>query len=1176
MRTAPVKRLVDPTVVGCDHLSWEVMSGTHGPNGGASHHDETRRERPSGREEPSSRDEPSNRDELSSREAVTRAEPVAARAASSPTRTGDDVPDGDLPRDRFPVADWDRYRFIGFLGMGGMGAVYKAHDPLLQRDVALKFLLHAESERARRFIAEARAQARVEHEHVCKVYEVGTAHGKPYIAMQLIDGVTLARAAAQMSVDDKVHVIRKVAEAVQAAHHEGLIHRDLKTANVMVERTEGGKWQPFVLDFGLAREVDAGQTIAGEVAGTPAFMAPEQARGGRVDKLTDVWGLGATAYALLSGRPPNKGTTAEAFASLVTKEVPPIRRFAPQLPSDLATIVMKCLEPTPERRYASVAALVEDLRRFVAGDPIAARPPSLVYRASKRLRRSWRLAAALAIAIAALVTVAVLVMTAAAERRLTDKRLRIAQRFGQEVARVETFMRQAYAAPLHDIRPERQHVLDRMKALQAEARQLGEVATGPAEYAVGRGYLSLHDHASARTHLEAAMTAEYDVPEVRYALGLTLAALYQEGIANAERIRDAAVRETRRSELRRTLRDPALAHLRAVGDSAPEAQTYVEGLVAFYEGDLAGAVTKAAAAARTAPWMYEARKLAGDALTARAAESDQRGAYDEAAADLERAGAEYTAALAAAPSDATLLGAECARGAKKVSLAQSTRQLDRKLLETALEPCVRARQADPASSAFMVREAFILGEGGEYLAMRRGESPDWVLARGLPLVESALAIAPRSAEVYYARSTLLGAIARIQADKREDPEQNVDLTAAALRRVIELDAAYIDAYADLAFLLYERAKREREAGRDPRRILAEAKQIVERGIAVAPDSSALRSELGVLWNAQADYELERGEDAQPSLDKAIAAFEAALAKNPNDGDASNNLGLALQNRAFDRLQRGHVEGEADLEHAKQAYKKVLSLGVDAKTLSNLGFLAIDHATHLVKTGRDPRAVVEEGADYLRRSIEANPSEPNAYFNAATLWLVDAEYRVDRSIDPTSSLAAIDAAIDADLRRSATPDPSLLAFRSNGRVLAGQWAMAHKQSPDKDFATAESALARAESLDVTPYVVDARARLEKGRLQWAVSRDRDVKSAFTRAKAALSRAKEVFGDRTVRLLVADLALFEARSLDKATSADAKRRRADALATARRELEAALADNPMLEHKIGPRLKELASM
>ncbi|MGH9362391.1 MAG: serine/threonine-protein kinase, partial [Thermoanaerobaculia bacterium] len=175
----------------------------------------------------------------------------------------------------WPVEGWDRYEFVEFLGAGGMGRIYKAYDRQLGRLVALKFLRGDDPESAARFLSEARAQARVEHEHVCKIHEVGEVQGKLYIAMQYIAGRTLEEAAPRMTLEQKLRLLRQVAEGVHAAHRLGLVHRDIKPANVLVERGEDGAWRPYVTDFGLARELEApGLTRTGMVMGTPAYMAP--------------------------------------------------------------------------------------------------------------------------------------------------------------------------------------------------------------------------------------------------------------------------------------------------------------------------------------------------------------------------------------------------------------------------------------------------------------------------------------------------------------------------------------------------------------------------------------------------------------------------------------------------------------------------------------------------------------------------------------------------------------------------------------------------------------------------------------------------------------------------------------------------------------------------------------
>jgi serine/threonine-protein kinase len=192
------------------------------------------------------------------------------------------------------LQNWERYEVLEALGAGGMGAVYKARDPRLKRAVALK-IVHPRLGQGpgttgdvfvRRFVREARLQASLDHPHICKVYEIGELPsspeqpGYPYIAMQLIIGKPLQHAQLEMSLLEKVRVIQQVAEALHAAHRQGLIHRDVKPSNIMVERTEEGGFHPYVMDFGLAQE-SAGpdHSRTGVIEGTPRYMAPEQARG---------------------------------------------------------------------------------------------------------------------------------------------------------------------------------------------------------------------------------------------------------------------------------------------------------------------------------------------------------------------------------------------------------------------------------------------------------------------------------------------------------------------------------------------------------------------------------------------------------------------------------------------------------------------------------------------------------------------------------------------------------------------------------------------------------------------------------------------------------------------------------------------------------------------------------
>ena len=296
------------------------------------------------------------------------------------------------------------------IGSGGMGEVLKAWDPNLERHVALKYLKHDDPILVERLLREARAQARVSHPSVCEVYEVGEENGRPYIAMEYVDGDTLDIAARELSIEQKLVLLKQVTEAVQAAHAAGLVHRDLKPANILVTDHEG-QFHPFVLDFGIAQiEEVPGLTVTGQVMGTPGYLSPEQARGDldSIDRRTDVFSLGVILYELLGGALPFNGeSSVEILFNLIEVDPVPLKGIAPQIPKDLETVVMTCLEKDPERRYGSARALADDLGRFLDGEPVEARPVSLTERLARRARKHPITAAAVTLAGLALMTLVV-------------------------------------------------------------------------------------------------------------------------------------------------------------------------------------------------------------------------------------------------------------------------------------------------------------------------------------------------------------------------------------------------------------------------------------------------------------------------------------------------------------------------------------------------------------------------------------------------------------------------------------------------------------------------------------------------------------------------------------------------------------------------------------------------
>lgn len=301
----------------------------------------------------------------------------------------------ELPRDFGP------YELIREIGRGGMGVVYEAKQKGLDRSVAVKMILAghlASPEIVRRFQAEAKAAARLRHSNIVHIHDVGCFNGQDFFAMEYIEGKSLEKPIADgpVEVSLAVRLISTVARAVEHLHQQGVLHRDLKPSNILLD-AEG---QPFVTDFGLAKVFapDSETTATGIIAGTPSYMAPEQASGRRaeVGPATDVYSLGAILYELLTGVPPFRAETAlDTLMEVLGSDPAMPRSLNPRIPRGLELICLKCLAKEPGERYTSAAALADDLDRFARGEVLEVRPPTLVRRFWGWTRRQPALASRL-------------------------------------------------------------------------------------------------------------------------------------------------------------------------------------------------------------------------------------------------------------------------------------------------------------------------------------------------------------------------------------------------------------------------------------------------------------------------------------------------------------------------------------------------------------------------------------------------------------------------------------------------------------------------------------------------------------------------------------------------------------------------------------------------------------
>jgi hypothetical protein len=351
------------------------------------------------------------------------------------------------------------YELVEKIGQGGMGVVYRARQHGLERDVAIKLLSAgpwASEEFVERFRREARSAARMQHPNIVEIYEFGHRDGLNFFSMRLVEGRTLAqRLAADGPLPplEAARLLRTLAEAMDYAHRLGVLHLDLKPANVLLTATG----EPLIADFGLARRIDAGHDGSQEIAGTPSYMAPEQAvlEAHPLSASTDIHGLGAILYETLCGRPPFVAASAQRTLECVVLEIPSApRRLDRGIPADLDAICMRCLEKDPARRYASAAELADDLRRFIEGQSVMARVAPLPERARRWVRRNRTASVAFMLLVAGALGTGVQAYRAEVARADAEQQKMIATEEAERGARLTALIAQAF--PLPKDRPTRE------------------------------------------------------------------------------------------------------------------------------------------------------------------------------------------------------------------------------------------------------------------------------------------------------------------------------------------------------------------------------------------------------------------------------------------------------------------------------------------------------------------------------------------------------------------------------------------------------------------------------------------------------------------------------------------------------------------------------------------------
>jgi len=835
------------------------------------------------------------------------------------------------------------------LGQGGMGEVHAAWDRSLARSVAVKFVRGSDPLEAERLLLEARLQARVEHPNVVRVFEVGTLAGRPCIVLQLVRGSTLGELTAELSVPERVELVRQAALGLHAAHLQGLVHRDIKPGNLLVEVGEDGRKTALITDFGLAHSEEGGLTRSGLLPGTLDYMAPQQlAGGGPVDFRNDLYSLGATLYAVLGGRPPFRassegaaGADGEAQLRLVRRileeDPPPLQRLAPDVPRDLALVAGKALEKEPGARYDSAEAFAEDLARVQRGEPVLAHPATLTERALKWSRRNPVASRALAASMAVLLSTGGFIIWLSWRSGLEALE---AARLGAAAASLESRMRMEYLSPPHDLRLARAEVKAEVEALKPLAADRGG---GPASFALGKGLELLDELDGARAAYELAWAHGFRSPQAAQGLGAVLGRLYQREVAAA---RDAtspeAVTLRRGPQLRDELLVPARRFL-ALGEAQGWRGPFREGQIALLEGEFAVARAKAAEALALDPERYEARVLEGQSSLLEGKELFENLRLVEATSIIEQATAPLELAAESGRSDPALL-ALLAEVHSLAALASTALRRDPTThAEAALAWADRASRVDPDSAA---------------VSVARGRTFD---------AKARFALATQPGEAF-------GALAQ---------------AAAHYRRATVLEPRWVRPRIHLAYNAAVRAIGRQRGGLPFRAEVEEGLAVTQEALALAPLNDELA--FGALLLHASEAELLRGEgrDPAPALRAAIHHGEALI------GPERGNLVQRLKRANANVRQAGGRGDNPALAVIEGLLRAADGFGAGEEYLGLRAMVPLVAATWAVEQGQPADALLAQAEESFRKMLKREPTSVEAHTGLASCSLLEAQVRLGR-------------------------------------------------------------------------------------------------------------------------------------------------------------------------------------
>ncbi len=860
-----------------------------------------------------------------------------------------------------------KYEIVSLLGEGGISYVYKAYDPVLKRYVALKVLKVADPVLIKRFFKEARAQGSLENENVCKIYEFGEEDNIPYISMQYINGIPLGEAVKDLNLEKKLIIIKKICDALKEAHKKGFIHRDIKPSNILVEFKEEGEIKPYIIDFGLVKEVEKSDfSFPGLILGTIGFMSPEQLKGKleEIDRRTDIYSIGAVLYTIFSGKYPFKSDDLVEYEKELEEGAVPLRKIKKDLPKDLEAIVMKCLEREKIKRYQSINELSEDIERFLNGEPVKAKSPNLIYKILKKVKKHKNIFYFSLIIFFLILSFSIYLLHI---KNIERKQRTLSLEYSQQIKYLEDVLWYTYSASVHNIKPQMDFVKEKLKEFEKSFKSGGNYSLGPAHYSIAKGYIALGDFKKAKENLEIAQIKyNFNPSDLNYLLCFSNIMVYFEGESKILNIEDINLRKKALIKLEEDYLKKAEDYILKSKRGDIETWEFLEAMDFFIKKEYEKSLKKIEETKLKFPWYFENYKLEAKIYKSIGDNASIKGNKEEAMENYLKAENVLKEILKLRESDPDVykLLSMVYLSIMDMFIYQSS-ETPEELFEKIIDCSDKLFKLNiNLEETFSILSYANLKMGSFYLY--EGKNPEIYFENSVIYAKKVIQINERDPRGY----SLLGSSHLSKGayllSIYKDPSFDFLESIKNYKKAMELNPKDLNVLNNLSLALWNKGIYEERTGKDPENSFKEGINFIKKAIKIEGENPTFYNTRGNLYLEYYYSKSRRGEEKEELLSFAIKSFEKAIEKNPNYAFPYNNLTecyiLKLEKEIED--EKSFKE---DLKKARAYVKKALNLKADfIWSYISATRLEIIEAKYKIKRGLNPKDNFERGFEVIKK------------------------------------------------------------------------------------------------------------------------------------------------------------------------------------------------------------------